>query len=88
VSLINYGSYRPTTKRSAIVGTMEAVVYRDGEEIELRIEYEYVPGDRDYDDCPAYDAQVWFDVLWPRDFALTANEIARIEEQICEAVTQ
>lgn len=87
MALVSYGRYRGATAR-AVTGTLDTAVYRDGEEIEITVDYEYTPGDRDYDNCPAYDASVWLDVVEPIDFRLTANERARIEEQVCEAVAQ
>jgi len=87
MALVSYGRYRGPSARPSI-GAIDTVIYRGGFEIELSVAFEYIPGDRDYDDCPAYDAEITLTVLSPTDLVLTANERARIEEQVCEAVAQ
>lgn len=88
MSLIRYGRYRPFRPQSrTLTGTLDTAIVRDGDEILVTVDYEYTPGAPDYDNCPAYDASVWLDVVEPVGLVLTANERACIEEQVCEEVS-
>lgn len=88
MALVSYGRYRPTQAACTITGTLDTAVYRDGDEILVTVDYEYTPGAPNYDNCPAYDASVWLDVVEPVGLVLTPNERACIEEQVCEAVSE
>jgi hypothetical protein len=85
MSLVSYGRYRGPSARPSI-GAIDTIIYRGGFEIEVSVAFEYTPGDRDYDDCPAYDADITLTILSPPGLVLSDNERARLEEQVCEVV--
>lgn len=69
-----------------VQGLLKTAVVRNGEEIEIVVDYECVPGAPAYDDCPAYNTIISVDVVEPRGFRLTEAELLHVEQRVLDVV--